>query len=196
MALITQALVTADEVDSYIQNQNATNDTVIEYIINAVSQMFSTYCDRAFITATYTALKLDGNGRSDFYLPNWPVTLLSSIAEDGVALTVDVDFYADLPHGILSKARWNWPWYDVTAKWTTKPQGILVTYTAGYTQAGTLPADLKLAALKEIARQYQAFITKDTGDASRSVQGSSVSKSEPARPEWMEVVSRYRRVRV
>ncbi len=196
MALISQALVTADEVDAYIQNQNATNDTVIEYIINAVSQEFSTYADRAFISTVYTALKLDGPGGTELYLPNWPVTTLTSIAEDGVTLTVDADFYADLTRGVLSKARWNWPWYDMAATWTTKNQGILVTYTAGYVQATTLPADLKLAALKEIARQYQVFITKANGVASSSVSGSSSSAATPDRPEWMEVVSRYRRLRV
>jgi uncharacterized phiE125 gp8 family phage protein len=196
MALIAQALVTADEVENYLQIQTATYDVVIETLINGVSQQFSTYAGRLFISATYTALKLTGDGTPYLFLPTWPVTLLSSIAEDGVARTVDVDFYADLPNGILEKAKWNWPWYDLQATWTTKTQGILITYTAGYTQATTLPADLKLAALKEIARQYQAFITKDTGESSRSVQGSSTSKSDPARPEWMEVVSRYRRLRV
>jgi len=196
LALIAQALVTADEVENYCQIQAATHDTVIEYLINGVSQMFSTYAGRLFISATYTSLKLDGTGGVDFYLPCWPVSNLGTVKEDGVTLTVDVDFYLDADRGVLSKARWNWPWYDMTATWTTKNQGMVVTYTAGYVQATTLPTDLKLAALKEIARQYQAFITKDTGESSRSVQGSSTSKSDPARPEWMEVVSRYRRLRV
>jgi hypothetical protein len=195
MALIAQALVTADEVDAYIQNQTATNDTVIEYIINGVSQQFSTYADRAFISTVYTSLALDGNGETDFYLPNWPITNLGTVIEDTVTLTLNTDFYADLARGLLSKGKFNWPWYDYQAKWTTKQQGIVVTYTAGYTLA-LVPADLKLAALKEIARQYQVFITKQNGIASSSVSGSSSSASAPDKPEWMEIVSRYRRIRV
>jgi hypothetical protein len=124
------------------------------------------------------------------------VTALPSVVEDGVTLTVDTDFYSDATSGILEKAKWNWPWYNYQSAWTTKPQAIVITYTAGYAQATTLPADLKMAALKEIARQYQIFIEKGHGESSRSIEGSSVSFAEGTRPEWMEVVSRYRRMRV
>ena len=194
MALIAQALVTADEVDAYIQNQIATNDVVIEYLINGVSQQFASYCDRAFISTTYTATKIDGPGGAELYLPNWPVTTLTSVTEDDVLLTVDVDFYSYPASGMLTKFRSNWPWYDVAATWTTKQQGIVVTYAAGYTLA-LLPADVKLAALKEIARQYQVFVAKQNGVASSSVSGSSSSASTPEKPGWMEALDRggYRR---
>ena len=200
MALIAQALVTADEVENYLQIQTATHDTVIEYIINGVSQQFGRYASRSFISTVYTAIKLTGNSTPHLYLPNWPVTLLGAVVEDGVTLVLNTDFYADLDTGLLTKATYSNTLYSEmygggAYLWTPLTQGIVVTYTAGYAQATTLPTDLKLAVLKEIARQYQAFITKDTGESSRSVQGSSVSKSDPARPEWMEVVSRYRRFR-
>ena len=200
MSLITQALVTAAEAEGYCQIQSPDHDVVIEQIINAVSQEFSTYASRSFISTVYTALTLTGRGTSDLYLPNWPVTNLGAVVEDGTTLTLDTDFYADLDEGLLTKATYSNTLYSEmygggVYLWTTLTHGIVVTYTAGYT-AATLPADLKMAALKEIARQYQAYITKDTGDSSRSVQGSSVSKSEPDRPVWMGVVSRYRRIRI
>jgi hypothetical protein len=195
MALIAQALVTAEEVEGYCQIQSPEHDVVVELLINGVSQQFSTYAGRAFISTVYTALALDGNGKSDFYLPNWPITTLTSVTEDSVLLTLNTDFYVDMTRGLLSKGKYNWPWYDYQAKWTTKQQAVVVTYTAGYTLA-LLPADLKLAALKEIARQYQIFITKGNGVASSSVQGSSSSAATPEKPEWMEVVARYRRIRI
>jgi uncharacterized phiE125 gp8 family phage protein len=200
MALIAQALVTADEVENYLQIQTATYDTVIEYLINGVSQQFSTYAGRLFISATYTSLALTGDGTPTLWLPNWPVTTLTSVKEDGATLTLNTHFYSDADIGLLTKAMsygtLYGSMYGYSAGWSIVKNGIVVTYIAGYTQATTLPMDLKLAALKEIARQYQAFITKDTGESSRSVQGSSTSKSNPERPEWMEVVSRYRRIRV
>ena len=199
MSLITQSLVTAAEAEDYCQIQSPEHDVVIERIINGVSQQFSTYASRNFISAVYTAVKMTGNGTAYLYLPNWPVTTLTTVVEDGATLTLDTDFYSDQTEGLLTKANYHGTLYGAmygySTNWSINTHAIVITYTAGYT-AALLPADLKLAALKEIARQYQAFITKDTGESSRSVQGSSTSKSDPARPEWMEVVSRYRRLRV
>lgn len=194
MALIDQALVTAKEAEDYCQIQSPAHDVVIELLINGVSQQFSTYAGRSFISATYTSLKLTADGTPYLYLPNWPVTTLTSVIEDGTTLTLDTDFYADLDTGLLTKASWSWPWSSGTAEWTTEPHGVVVTYTAGYVQATTLPADLKLAALKEVARQYRMFLLKEHGETSRSTEGSSSSYAE--KPEWMDVVSRYRRIRV
>ena len=200
MALIAQALVTAAEAEGYCQIQSPEHDVVIEQIINSVSQQFSTYASRKFISAVYTAVKFEGNGTPYLYLPNWPITTLTSIVEDGVPLVLATDFYVDLETGLLTKATYANTLYGEmygggAYLWTRLTQGIVVTYTAGYTLA-LLPADLKMAALKEIARQYQIFITKANGVASSSVSGSSSSASTPDKPEWMEVVSRYRRIRI
>jgi hypothetical protein len=199
MALIAQALVTAQEVEDYLQLQKPEHDVVVELLINGVSQQFSTYASRSFITAVYTSLKLTSNGTPYLYLPNWPVTTLTSVIEDGVTLTLDTDFYVDLDTGLLTKATYaNTLYSEMYGSsenlWTNLTQKIVVTYTAGYVQATTLPADLKLAALKEVARQYRMFLLKEHGETSRSTDGSSSSYAE--KPEWMEVVSRYRRIRV
>ena len=186
MALIAQALVTADEADAFLQNQNADNDDVIEMIINAVSQDFATFAGRLFVSATYTAFKLDGNGMRHLYLPNWPVSALTSIAEDDVALTLDTDFYADLENGCLER---------IGRPWRKATQNILITDTAGYVFA-SLPWDIKLAALKEIQRQYQIFQHKGEGELSRSIQGSSVSFANPDEPEWKKVMRNYRRFHI
>jgi hypothetical protein len=200
MSLIAQALVTAAEAEGYCQLQNPDHDVVVEMIINSVSQQFSTFASRQFMTAVYTALKLTGNGTAYLYLPNWPVTTLTSVAEDTATLTVDTDFYADLTEGLLTKASFYGTLYGEmygysASPWSINTHGIVVTYTAGYT-AALLPWDLKMAALKEIARQYQIYLTKSNGVSSASVQGSSVSAATPDKPEWMEVVSRYRRIRI
>jgi len=195
MALIAQSLVTADEIDGVLQTQNATYDAVIEQLANAVSQEFATYAGRLFISAVYTSVKLTGDGTSRLLLPAWPVTVLTSVVEDTVTRVVDVDFYADMDNGILTKAEYNWPWYDEYAVWTTKTQAIVVTYTGGYAQA-SLPWDLKQAALDEIAYRYQRFVLKEWGAASRSQEGSSTSFKELEKPDWQRVVRQYRRWRL
>jgi hypothetical protein len=183
MALIAQALVTADEVENYLQIQTATYDTVIEYLINGVSQRFCTETSRSLISTVYTALALDGNGRDVFYLPNWPVTVAPTVKLNTTSLTITTHYLQDLPSGKLMR---------VGGVWTKGTQNLVVTYTAGYTVA-LLPTDLKLAALTQIAAQYQRFIAKDHGVTSASVQGSSVSHVEGGLlPEVKEILELYR----
>lgn len=194
MALIAQALVTADEADAYLQNQNADHDDVIEQIINGVSQEFSTFSGISFVSATYTAVPFTGDGTSTLSLPVWPVTTLTSVVEDGATLTVDVDFSIDMDRGVLSKLKLNWPWYDQQPIWSTQVNGIVVTWVGGYAFA-SLPADIKLAALKEIGRQYKLFLTKGDGEVSRAISGSSVSYAT-SEPEWKATMNRYRRIHI
>lgn len=195
MSLIAQALVTMTEVEEFLQIKSPDHDVAIEYLINGVSQEFATYCGRSFLSTLYTSLALTADGTALLWLPNWPVTVLGTVVEDSVTLTLNTDFYADMDNGVLEKANYNWPMYDQQGYWTTKKNGVVITYTAGYTQASTLPADIKLAALREIGRQYRAFITKEFGEDSRSQGGSSVSLSTE-KPDWYAVMNRYRRPRV
>lgn len=203
MALNAQALVTAEEAETFLQiSGNASYDVALEYVINGVSAEFSRYAKRSFITTVYTALELTGESQPRLWLPNWPVTLLSSVVEDGTTLTVDEDFHLDAENGVLEKA---WDYFPSVSRlgelgtyqgvWTPKANAIVVTYTAGYARTD-LPGDLKLAALIEISRQFKRFLTREHGDTSRSVESASVTVATPDEPEWMSVVSRYRRLRI
>ena len=183
MALITEALVTAEEAEDYCQIQSPAHDVVVEMLINSVSQTIVDAIDCDLFSATYTAEEYDGSGRSYMYLPHYPVTTLTTVVEDGITLTASTDFYSDLDNGILYKAS--------GGKWTTSQEGVAVTYVAGY---ATVPWDVKMAELKEIARQYRMYLLKEHGETSRSTEGSSSSYAE--KPEWMDVVSKYRRLRV
>lgn len=194
MAYNAQALVTEAEVENYLQLQTAQHSTAVEYIVNGVCDEFRRHAGHDFVSTVYTAVKLTGDGTPKLWLPNWPVTTLTSVAEDTVTRTVDVDFYADMVNGVLEKVPSNFPFYNYQGVWTTKVNAIVLTYTAGYTLASTLPADIRLAALKEIARQYQQFILKQHGETSRSQEGSSVSFKDG--PDWKTVIDRYRRPRI
>jgi hypothetical protein len=195
MALITQALLTADEAAAFINLQAADNEMVLEMLINGVSQKFCNFASRNFISTVYTSKVLDGPGGPQLVLPQWPVTLLSSVYENDTLLAVNEDFIADMDAGILTRGTFDEE-IEATSFWTLTAGAITVTYTAGYTQAGTLPWDLKLAALMEVARVYQQFITKGYSDSSRSVEGASASVKDAAEDEWKKVVATYRRFRL
>jgi len=186
MSLIAQALVTAQEAEDYCQVQTDEHGIIIEHIINGVSQMIATYSTRAWIQTVYTALALDGNGKPEQYLPNWPVAAIPAptITLDTVLLVVDTDYHIDLSKGKLIR--------EGGSVWAASIQNLVVTYTAGY-EAEDLPADIKLAALIQISAQYRPFLTKSHGDTSSSVQGASVSVAEGGLlPEVKDILELHR----
>lgn len=195
MSLTSAALVTLADVKTFLGFQNvSTHDAILEMVIESVSASISNEASPDFKSAVHTAEAIDGTGKSYLYLDHYPVTTLTSVVEDGVTLVSGTDFYPDLDEGLLEKARSNWPWYDVQARWTTQKQGVVVTYTAGY---ATIPADVKLACLIEVGRAFAMVDHKMFGESSRSVEGTSVTlNTDELLPSTLATLARYARTRI
>jgi uncharacterized phiE125 gp8 family phage protein len=191
MALNANAVVTWAQMKAYFGESDDSRQALFETLINAVSQRMDKECGRILATATYTAVKLTGNGKAMLFLPAWPVTALTSIKEDGIALVVDEDFYSYADEGILAKDG---------AKWSTAPSGIEITCTAGYAITGqtpTMPADLQLECMKQVAFEFQRGQKKSWGETSRSMpDGSSASDEQDLLKSVRAVCAKYRRVRL
>lgn len=165
------ALVRLDEAKAIIGKTTDEDTAIIEMLIDGVSSEFSAYTGRNLMTATYTNETYDGDGMHWLYLKNYPVTANLAVVEDDIALTAgnENDYLAYNTEGRL---------YRVDDVWYYGPKTIQVTYTAGYSNS-TLPYDIKIAALKQIAHEYGQYSRKDWGldsvsypDGSRSmVQG-------------------------
>jgi hypothetical protein len=164
------ALVTLPEAKDFLKKKDDDDLAVLEVLINSVGEFFRRKLGRTLISTVYTAELYDGNGWPDFWLPNFPVTLLTSVHEDGTLLTENTDFYAYLPSGRMRKA-------SSGGYWTTNPKGIKVTYTAGYALA-SVPPDLKVAFLVQLSTLWEKFLHKSWGETSRSVGNQSVNLSE------------------
>jgi hypothetical protein len=181
MPLRSTALVTVAAAKAYCGIPTATTDwdTVLETLIDGVSEGFNRFCDRVFAKTTYTSIYLDGPESSELILPNAPVVSITSVEEDGITLAEgeDDDYQLDAGAGILSR---------VGGEWRHGIKTIKITYVAGYvvldgtigTGETALPADVKLAALWQVAAEWQVHKNKTWGVTGRTFPDGSFSRVE------------------
>lgn len=195
MALSSTALVTLDDAKAFIKKTDDADLAVLEQIIEGVSTLFNKITERILASATYTAEKFESEGWPDLWLPQRPITALTSITEDGTLLVSGTDYYAYLTEGRIRRMASIEE--GIPGNWTTKPQAIVITYTAGYVVTGaspTIPGDLKLAAMIQIADGWTKFLHKSWGETTRSVASQSVSVVETDILEIVETtLRRYKR---
>jgi hypothetical protein len=188
----TLALVSLADVKAYIGKETDEDTAVLETIINSVSAVFNGYTKRNLAKQTYTAVYLDGNGQERLYLPNWPITVVTSLYEDNVLMVAGENsnylLYADDGYVLRMPSG---------AVWMTGPKKIKITYDAGYvclTGTITLPFDLKFAALKQIAYEFSQYSKKTWGESARSFADGSISIEIPGLlKDVQDILWRYRR---
>lgn len=171
MSMSSQTLLKIDEIKAFLKTRNDEDDSVLEMLADGVSEAFSRFTKRTLMTKTHTSLSLDGNGLVDLYLPNWPVTTLTSIYENDTLLVLNDDFEIDMDEGRLQRIG------EESPLWPEGTRNIVITCVAGYaiTPTDTRPLDLKLAALKQVGAEYQRFVDKTWNEINRSLSGQSTS---------------------
>ena len=145
MALVSYALITLDELKTYLGVSGTENDALYELLINNVTDWIETYTERRFAETAYTDEKYDGCDYCKLVLKQYPVNSGETFTIDE-RLTVggsfseitSTDYTVDYPRGIVC-------W---TSNFKEGCQNYAVTYTAGYS---TIPNDLKQAAMMLIA---------------------------------------------
>ncbi len=185
----TIALVSLSDAKYYIGITSTTEDVIIEEIINGVSSAFNSYTQRKLAVTDYD-IYLDGNKKPILFLPAWPIISVSSVIEDGTTLTEDDDFKVYYDLGFL---------YRVDDNWSEGKKNIRVQFAAGYDCLGTsptLPHDIKLACLKQVAFEYKKYKNKDWGEQSRTYPDGSITKSTNSNllPEVEWVLDKYKRI--
>lgn len=196
MSLTSNAIITAEDafpILGWSSGSHAEDLPLFEQAIEAASALIreNVNCLLVPLASSFTAQKIDGTGRTFLFLPNWPVTTLTSIYEDDALLVKDTDFYAygeDNTMGIFERA------YGY--KWTKTQRGISATYVAGYlTQpnaAPTVPADLKLACAMQAVDLWKKLKDQSWSKTSQTVGGQTVSYSEKELTPFVEsTLSRY-----
>jgi hypothetical protein len=187
------ALVTLSEVKGYIGKTTDEDDAILERIIDNVSREFNAYTDRILVAFSHTNVYLDGNGKQIMWLPNYPVISTganTAIYEDGILLSEGEDYdYILYPEtGKL---------YRVSGVWYWGPRKIKATYVAGYicTAANnTLPEDIRMAALKQIAYEFGHYQKKDWGvDSITYPDGSRTQTQQGLLKDVQVALDFYRR---
>lgn len=197
MSVDAKSWVTLAQAKAYVEigSTDSTRDALLELVIDGVSAALANFLGREVAKVTYTDAYLDGSGEQDLFLPHYPVISISSLAEDGVALTEGLtgDYLLYASKGILHKPA------DV---WAPYPKNVKLTYVAGYTVQGAtpgtgevaLPHDLKLACMMQVAAEWKRSQQKTFGASSLSVGGASISLQPELEllPQVKTILLRYR----
>ena len=187
MALDDNALITLADTKVYLNEDSSNFDTILEMLINSISTLFDTYTDRDQLKEkTDTTLYLDGNGEREINLPRWPITSITAVTEDDLILTEgkDEDYILYTEEGYL---------YKNGGDWTKNRKGIkLSSYKAGF---ATVPKDLQLACMKQVAKEWKRQDKQEWGEASRSFGEGSISISiDELLDDVKATLDRYRRL--
>ena len=200
MAVLAASLITAAQFKPYLGPDYAgtTNDPLFELLIDSVSEMFNGHVKRTLAKTTYTDAYFDGNGQGSLVLPNYPIVSVASIYEGGILLVegAEADYVVDYATGIVHR---------VGGVWLRGRKTLKITCTAGYVVQGAspgtgetaLPADLKLACMIQVAREWKKTQGSEWGETSRNFPDGSTSHVERGLlKEVEEILQKYRSYRV
>lgn len=147
-------LCTQADVEKQLQTSGLDAPTVT-YLIENATQLIRDHCDQHLEDQPGLEVTLDGSGAAWLFLHEIPVRAVSSVVEDGTPLTEGAsEDFLWYSHGALLR---------VGARWTSKPQSVVVTYDAGYE---TVPSALRAVCAAMVARAFQAGAAALSGDGS------------------------------
>jgi len=193
MSVENKALCSLDEVKSYLEMDSDTDnqDDLLESFINQITESMENFCGvEQFLAKDYTEY-FDGK-YSDVLFPNHcPVNTVSGIWNDtawswGSSTEVDATTYRIVDSNRIALR---------LSTFAGTTQNIKITYNAGY---ATIPGDLKLACIKEVARLYRTKIDKGYTDHTEDHAGTGTSDKTFLTGEWLPetkaVLRRYQMV--
>jgi len=186
-------LITLSELKPYIKVEASETafDTLLNAMISEISKLMQNFIGCDVIEATYPSIKVNGSGRSVLDLPNWPITAVSSVKEDEIALIEGTDFEISQHGDYLIRL----DGFGGESNWVKGVKNITVSYTAGYSD---LPGDLKLACKKQIGHEWKQQSNKEWGETSRSFPDGSVAftPTSDLLDSVKSICKRYRKVRL
>lgn len=182
----TIPVLTAGEIRHYRRIDDGVDDSELDTLITRSTRWCENYCQRAFITQTWT-LTLDGFGDCTYmnngmiYVPRPPLIGVSSIAyldTAGTSQTWSSSLYrvdATSEPGRIEPA------YGQTYPTTRGVTGdVTITHTCGYgAAASAVPGDIKQAIVLLVGHWYENREAVLVGTISKQVEFSVESLLEP-----------------
>lgn len=199
------ALTTVARLKAFIGIDVATYDSVLETIIDSVTDWIENECGRRFKLTAYTGTVLNGKGSKEIVLPQWPVSSTATLTlyerengsyGDSNFDTISSDKYRiDHEAGIIS----------LDHKFYEGFQNYKIDYSAGYdfeNVTGTLKtlasvglSDLEMAVWKLAGQAYNN--RKSSGNISRMKLYNydvTFAKESDADDQIQKVLSKYQRL--
>ena len=190
MALSNDALVSLDEVKRYyfpdMDKSKSQDDDNIESLIDSVTDQFEKYCGiDSFHDNDYTEY-IDSIYGCDQFVKNIPINSITSIYND-FDWSWDESTLLDSDDYMIKGSRY------ITFKYGfyAGNQNLKVTYNGGFT---TIPSDLKLACIKEVARSFKNRYDIDVNSKSLE-DGSKTRVDDGLMRSTKQVIDKYKIVR-
>jgi len=207
MPALAHNLTTVDKVKTLLGITGSTHDSVIELLVNQVTDFVESFCGgRRFKETTYTNEEYDAPAGDKVFLRQLPVTgSLSSVQYRSGTISTPTwnNFSADdyLLYGKEGYIKF----FATVAVIATREKSLRFTYTAGYKIAfadetdpllHTLPFDLTMAATQMAAKLFN--LRASQGIKSESTEGQSVTYADPGQalalaPEVSAVLEKYKK---
>jgi len=151
MALDENALIDFAKMQAYVPTLLAGEQAHVEDLINVASAAINGYCKRK-LKARDHIVTLDGTGRNELLLPEYPIVSVAHLYIDpnwlfGPSTEVDSTIYTIYKErGVL----WSWSGFPLY------PQCVKSEFRAGF-EEGAVPQDLQIAAVETVAWYLDRF---------------------------------------
>lgn len=195
----TKALTTLATLKIYlgIAVSDTTSDELLSLLINSVSSIAESYCDRSFNKQTGLTEQYDGSGNSWLYPKTLPIISVTSIHDDTdrnftSSYLIDSADYVVYEHGVrLDGSTFN-----------KGIKNVKIVYTAGYVlpniASPNLPKDLEMAVLYYCAflfknKNKQGIASEKVGDVSFSYTNDYDTNPSAIPFETKSIFNKYRR---
>ena len=177
-------LTTLDNVKGWLSPPLAStgDDVLLTRLITAASQFIETWLNRQIASAAYTETR-DGDGGQKLVFANAPVTAVSSLAIDGIAVSPAPD--AAFPGYIFS------PTMLYLRGWRFRRgyQNVAVSYSAGY---AATPPEIEQACIELVVLRYKE--RDRIGQVSKNLAGEIVAFTQKDMPPDVQtLIDQYRR---
>jgi hypothetical protein len=189
-------LVTIAQAYAWLGITPFSDDINMQFAVSAYSQLIASWCSRNFVSASYTEV-YDGHNSPTLLLRNYPVTAVSSLSIDGVAITpagaapFGDGYTFDNVRTVAMQG---------CSQFNRGLQNISISYTAGYV---TIPFDLQMACLNWLKSAYLArtrdgnVTSQRAGDTEQKYQAGGAVMAlagtiVPMPPDVYAVLSQYR----
>ena len=191
-----------DDLKEFLQipTTDEGDDTFLENCANRAGDYVEQYCGRRFTSSARTYI-LDGHGQAKLYLPDWPITAITSIygpcydmpRHFGATVTsselVDSNYYLIGGSGGPDEGKDHI--LNLLSAWDAGQQNFEVIATTGY---ASLPSDLYYAALKMAVLMYSEGKHKRTGlTASSTPEGSITYFTDKIDRDVLGILNSFRR---
>ncbi len=151
-------LTTLENAKQYLGLTAAADDTLLGRLITAASAWIKSFLNRDVLETAYLDT-FDGTGTPKLMLPQYPITSLTSVTVDGVAVDLATLVFRG---AVLTRT-----------DGAIFPMGygnVAVSYKAGFT---AIPADIEQACVEIVGWNYK--VRDRIGHASKTIQGEVVA---------------------